>query len=238
MTTTISATNQVVLPGQAAAPAGPVDMVAMFVMHHAFRRDLAAFGRAVAATPVADRATWTALAARWARFFDILHKHHSGEDAGLWPLLLERADAAGDAAGRATLEAMEAEHSHIDPLLESCGAGFDRLAARADADARDALEVRLAGLVGLLDQHLAHEESDALTLVQRYLSDAEWRHLEETHFKPKFAPKDLPFLVSWATDGVPADVRKRMMPAPLVWLLRGPLGGGYRRAERAAFRHA
>ena len=36
-------TVQLRLPGQTAAHEGPVDMHMMYVMHHAFRRDLAAF---------------------------------------------------------------------------------------------------------------------------------------------------------------------------------------------------
>ena len=48
--------DQIHLPGQAAAPAGPVDMTAMFVMHWAFRRDLDRFAAAVIRTPVEDRA--------------------------------------------------------------------------------------------------------------------------------------------------------------------------------------
>ena len=89
---------QVLLPGQAAAPEGPVDMIMMYVMHHAFRRDLAAFAAAVPATPVEDaRDLAGAGRSGGPRFAEVLHKHHSGEDAGLWPLLLERVDAAGDA---------------------------------------------------------------------------------------------------------------------------------------------
>ena len=129
-------------PGQAAAPEGPVDMSMMYLMHHAFRRDLAAFAAASRCTPVDDRATWQALAERWAALREALHHHHNGEDTGLWPLLLERATTDE----RATLEAMEAEHAEIDPLLEACAAGFARLAdarrrgrpggARRAADAR------------------------------------------------------------------------------------------------------
>src|SRR5215213_10029079 len=103
MSTTHTYPHQLMLPGQAAAPVGPVDMKMMYVMHHGFRRDLNRFTEAVAETPLAEKDTWVALAARWERFFDVLHLHHSGEDAGVWPFLLERADADE----RATLEAME-----------------------------------------------------------------------------------------------------------------------------------
>jgi hypothetical protein len=64
----------------------------------------------------------------------------------------------GDHEGVATLEAMEAEHAEVDPLLESCAVGFGRLAAEADRDARDALEVRVVALRDRLGHHLAHEE--------------------------------------------------------------------------------
>ena len=95
---------QLRLPGQSAAHEGPVDMYMMYVMHHAFRRDLTAFAAAADATPSADRETWQALARRWEVFSTALHHHHSGEDAGLWPRLLEVADDEG----RATLEAIVA----------------------------------------------------------------------------------------------------------------------------------
>ena len=41
--------RQLTLPGQAATADGPLDMTMMYVMHHAFRRDLRALARAAAA---------------------------------------------------------------------------------------------------------------------------------------------------------------------------------------------
>ena len=49
------------LPGQAAAPDGPLDMTMMYVMHHAFRRDLRALARAARVTPLGDRVAWREL---------------------------------------------------------------------------------------------------------------------------------------------------------------------------------
>ncbi len=87
--------EQIRLPGQAAAHPGPVDMTMMYLMHHAFRRDLAGFAAAAGTTPVADRESWQALAERWELFSFALHHHHTGEDDGLWPALLDRADEPG-----------------------------------------------------------------------------------------------------------------------------------------------
>ena len=97
--------TQIHLPGQTAAPEGPVDMFMMYVMHHAFRRDLAKLTEAAQHTPAGDRVAWRLLQQRWGVFAEALHGHHSGEDAGLWPLLLDR----GSEEDCETLEAMEAD---------------------------------------------------------------------------------------------------------------------------------
>src|SRR5262245_53608544 len=123
--------DQLVLPGQAAAPAGPIDVSGMYLMHRAFRRDLANFEAAAAATPIDDHECWIRLHDRWALFAGSLHKHHSGEDAGLWPVLLERAD---DDVSKGVLAAMSAEHEHIVPLLEACETAFATLARTDDAN--------------------------------------------------------------------------------------------------------
>ncbi|WP_324273670.1 hemerythrin domain-containing protein [Blastococcus brunescens] len=128
--TRTSTQGQLTLPGQAAAPDGPVDLTPMFLMHHAFRRDLTAFAGAVRGTPVADRETWRALDLRWRRFAEVLHHHHSGEDHYIWPELIRAVDRGGSPEDRATLEAMEAEHADIDPMLEACARGFATLAQR------------------------------------------------------------------------------------------------------------
>lgn len=224
MTTTPTAVPQVFLPGQVAAPEGPVDMLMMYVMHHGFRRDLAAFAARVPTVPVGDAATWRALAWRWSGFAHVLHNHHSGEDAGLWPLLLERVDAAGDAGGRATLEAMAAEHADIDPLLEACARGFARMAEGGTADDRAALAVRTAAARDSLGRHLAHEETEAIVLLQQHLTQADWEDVERRSFQKRLSPGEVAFVVPWVCLGLPADVRARGFAAAgagfrLAWLL-------------------
>ncbi len=239
MTTSSTATAQVTFPGQAAAPDGPCDLLPMFLMHHAFRRDLRMFTAAAAATPLEDRATWRALEARWRGFARILHHHHSGEDRVLWPRLLARVDAAGDPAGRATLEAMEAEHGEIDPLLAACAEGLARLAAAPDADSRAALVVRLAATRERLGAHLGHEERDALALVQRHLSQQEWHALDK-EFAKDYKPSDILLALPWALHEVPAGLWQPVrgfIGAPMVVIWRLTLKGPFERRERRAFRY-
>ena len=225
--------EQLRFPGQTAAHPGPVDMTMMYVMHHAFRRDLAAFAAAATATPAQARSTWRALAARWDVFAAALHHHHTGEDAGLWPFLLERTDESG----RATLEAMEAEHAEIDPILQACAAGFARLTTHDDDDARAGLAIRLTAAKCSLGRHLEHEETGAIAIMQQVMTNEEWQHLEEVHFRSGLRPAELMALVPWALHQVPAPLRRSVFarsgrPHHLMWLLTRRR---FEQRERVAF---
>lgn len=227
--------TQLRLPGQAAAPDGPVDLGVMFLMHYAFRRDLDAFATAVRTTPVASRATWRLLATRWEVFSEMLHHHHSGEDAGLWPVLLERSGPED----RATLEAMEEEHSQIDPLLAACAEGFRRLADAADQDARAALVVRVEATRDALGRHLAHEEGAALAIVQRVMTPEDWRYMDENHFKKGMSIGFVRRMVPWAAYRVPTEALDRVLDEAglpfkvVLWLTRR----GFGRLEERTFAH-
>jgi iron-sulfur cluster repair protein YtfE (RIC family) len=225
--------EQLTFPGQAAAHPGPVDMFMMYVMHHAFRRDLAAFVAAAVATPVQARSTWRALAARWDLFAEVLHHHHSGEDAGLWPVLMERADDDG----QRVLLAMEAEHAEIDPILQACAAGFERLAHHEDEDARAALAVRLCAAKASLGRHLEHEETEAIAILQQVLTHEEWHAIEQEHFAKDLAFSQVLALVPWATHGVPGPLRRSVFAKTgranqVIWQLTRR---GFERREREAF---
>ena len=212
MTTTQTTANveQWRLPRQAAAPEGPVDVKMMYVMHHAFRRDLEAFATAAGTTPASDRRAWQAMAERWEIFSAALHHHHSGEDAGLWPALMDRADEEG----RATLEAMEAEHSEIDPILEACAAGLQRLAEHPDDDARAALAVRLVAARERLAEHLKHEETEAIALIQALLTPEEWEAITKEHFDADVSFREILRLVPWVAHGLPDAVLRELFAKP------------------------
>jgi len=232
-------TSQLLLPGQAAAPDGPIDLGTMYVMHFGFRRDLAAFA-ASAGTPVADRARWQALRARWAKFAMILEHHHTVEDEALWPRLVRRAEDAGNVAATATLHAMEAEHGEIDPMLEECAADLDRLADAPDEDARAAFQVRIVAFRERLGRHLAHEESDAMPLVQRYLTQQDWTATEKVANK-RASVALIKYLMPWGRYRLPPEAAewvRRTTPAGtrlMVAVLEPMMRPSFLRLERTAF---
>jgi len=216
---TTGTTPQLFLPRQAAAPEGPVDVKMMYVMHHAFRRDLELFAEAAAVTPAEDRATWRALARRWAVFSEVLHHHHGGEDAGLWPWLT----AAADDSERATLEAMEAEHAVIDPLLTACAAGFARVTTATDPDVAAELAERLASGREALLAHMAHEETEAMALVQKYMTQQDWDHVVENNFDKKVEPRLMLAAVPWIGHELPRSAVDELLaeaglPMKVIWL--------------------
>ena len=227
--------RQLRLPGQAAAPDGPIDMQMMYLMHHAFRRDLDAFASAVRNTPATERCTWKALAARWELFAEVLHKHHSVEDDHIWPELVQ----LGTLEDIAVLEAMEAEHGEIDPLLESCAAGFRRLAQRPDEDARAALAVRVCAARESLRRHLAHEENEAIAILQRLLTAERWEEMK-AEVEKGGSLREAVRVVPWVGHGVPRENLERVLegiPTPfrVIWSLTHR---GFERREAKTFRYA
>ncbi len=197
--------DQVLFPRQHAAPPGPVDARMMYLMHFAFRRDLHVLTEAARATPPEDRTTWRALSRRWDLFATQLHHHHSGEDAGLWPLLLAHVPAED----HAVLDDMEAEHALIDPLLESVARGFAEVVD--DPSVAAGLVEDLAAARDQLGQHLRHEEGGAMPLVQAHLSNEQWEEMAHEHFEKGQSPRDLLVLVPWALHQLPDADRQAVL---------------------------
>jgi iron-sulfur cluster repair protein YtfE (RIC family) len=154
------------LPGTDAARhgTGDADLTIMIAAHDAFRRDLTRLARTASAANLSDPARRESVAAGWDLFKRQLHMHHTTEDQIIWPALRPR--LAHSAAALSVLDATEAEHGLIDPLLAAVDtefAGGDRLADVIDA------------LTSALTSHLAHEERDGLPLIGAALTAAEWR---------------------------------------------------------------
>jgi hypothetical protein len=163
------------LPGSSDAArhgTGDADLTVMLAAHDAFRRDLARLAQAAAFADLPDPSRRASVRAGWELFKRQLHLHHTAEDDIVWPALRERLPHSDHA--QSVLDAMEAEHQQIDPLLAAVDDAFARAeeGRRSDVgaigDAADALATSLTG-------HLTHEERDGLPLIGVALTSAEWR---------------------------------------------------------------
>lgn len=187
---------------------GSLDLTMMLAVHTALRRDAAHLARAAGRYRTDETGQRTALLAGWEMFKSQLHAHHTGEDADLWPRM--RARLAGRPDDLALLQAMEDEHAQIDPLIAAVdgaladhGEGHHQLGGTVDA-----LTTELAG-------HLGHEERDALPLISRSLTRADWQAFEASQRRKtglRGAAEFLPWLLDGSAAGQAQAVLHRMPP--------------------------
>jgi hypothetical protein len=203
----------------------PADIRSMGIVHSALRRDLERT-RLVLSTephPSPERRRGLADHVLWMMHF--LHVHHTGEDAGLWPLVRVRNPDAG-----ALLDRMEDDHRRIAPAIDDLEAAAR--AYRDDDGARARLLAALAGLTELLLPHLRREELEMMPVVSATLTDADYRAVEQEHFvKPK-SFVELGAEGHWIIDGLGPEEREVILgvvPAVPRFVLLHGFGRGYRR---------
>jgi hemerythrin-like domain-containing protein len=209
---------------------GDADLTIMLAAHDALRRDLVGLAHAADRAVRRGPAQQAAVQRGWEVFQRQLHIHHTAEDDLVWPALRERL-AASDAA-QSVLEAMEAEHEQIDPLLAAVNQAMDgadrggRPDGAALADTVDVLTMALHG-------HLAHEERDALPLIGTALTVGEWRAVGR-----RIGLRNLrraPEMFAWMLDGAAperAAAATDQLPPPARVLYRAVWQPRFARRER------
>jgi Hemerythrin HHE cation binding domain len=196
-----------------------LDMSMMLAMHDALRRELVQVGR-IAARRDDHPGRRLHAALGWELFKKSLTVHHQAEDDALWPPL--RARVAGQPDQVALVDALEAEHAAIGPLLAATDA------AAADPDRGDQ---RFGDVIdepaGRLTAHLAHEETGGLPLIDASLTPAGWQHFAQVHTERVRGDAGVPALAAGRRE--PADARRdpRQVPPPLLSAFRGRWGPSY-----------
>ncbi|MGD0928358.1 MAG: hemerythrin domain-containing protein [Streptosporangiaceae bacterium] len=199
---------------------GKVDFTLMYAVHDAFHRDLRYLTAAVEAGQTAD----PVVRAGWATFKNQLHVHHTAEDTSLWPPLRQKVTRPDQMA---VLDAMEAEHARIDPLLALVDTS---LAASGRAGMAD----NATALAGTLAAHMKHEEDQALPLVEEHLGPAGWAAFRKATGKIQGLRGGAEFF-PWMLDGASADTSKRVLstlPPPARLLYRTVWRPRYARTPR------
>lgn len=150
-----------------------LDMSMMFAVHEALRRELVHIRRAACRTDD-DPGKLLHSSLGWELFKKFLGVHHVSEDVAVWPVL--RARAAGQQDRLQLIDALEAEHAGIDPLIHEIDAaavdrdyGYQRFGDLVD------------GLITALTRHLDHEESEGLDLIDATMTAEEWLRFAAFH---------------------------------------------------------
>jgi hypothetical protein len=215
-------TGQHIPSGRHPRPAGKVDFTFMYAAHDAFSRDLRRLAAVAGSGRIADPAVRTG----WATFKKQLHIHHTAEDRWLWPALRDKVTRPDEVS---VLDAMEAEHLGIDPLLS-------RVDASLTATGLAGLTENAGALASALAAHMEHEEDHALPLVEQHLGPEGWAAFGKAAGKSG-GLRGAAELFPWILDGAPADTSTRllgMLPPPARLLYRALWRPGYARTPRWA----
>ncbi|MFJ2648462.1 hemerythrin domain-containing protein [Streptomyces sp. NPDC087420] len=146
------------------------DVRDMYLAHSMFRREIGLAPDLVRGVASGDAERARIVADHLDLVDTVLRHHHHGEDLHLWPRLLTR--GGPDAA--AVVRVMEDQHEAIE---RANGEVRDRSATwRVTVDPEDgaALTDALRRLLDLLVEHLAVEEDQALPLIEKHITAAEW----------------------------------------------------------------
>jgi hemerythrin-like domain-containing protein len=186
-----------------------LDMTMMFAVHDALRRELTQVAR-ITARPQDDPRHILRTAVGWEMFKSFLRVHHTSEDLTVWSVVEQvLAEQPGD--DQALLDAMEAEHAAIDPLISAVDA------ALADRNSGpQVLGDLVAALAAGLRAHLKHEEDEGLALIDATLTPQQWKAFSEDH-RARIggdARRYLPWLLDGASPPTTEAILGRM-PAPL-----------------------
>jgi hypothetical protein len=213
------------------APDGPADTRMMGIVHDALKRDLLRARQVLLASPAPRGRQRVALGKHVRWMLDVLHAHHSGEDAGLWPLVRQRNPAA---AG--LLDSMEAEHARISPAADVVAEAAREYTTTTVDSARAALVKALDGLLDVLVPHLDREVAEAMPVVAASITNREWDAVEQEYLiKPK-TTRQLARECHWLLEGIDAegyDVVVHKVPAALRFILLHGFGRAYRRQADA-----
>ena len=135
---------------------------------------------------------------------------------------------------------MEAEHELIDPILESIRSALVTQASRiGDELSRHDLADLIDQAATVLDDHLSHEEKDAIAILQKHVGGDEWADLERRKFRGGLKPRVLLSLLPWVTEGAPVGAVAPLMAeagAPFRVMLK--MGRSrFQKLQRAAFKY-
>ncbi|MBB5779064.1 hemerythrin domain-containing protein [Nonomuraea jabiensis] len=205
------------------------NMLGFRITHRAMRGDArrlaTLLGGIAAGEERADRARLDAVAAFATKLCAGIHHHHQAEDNVLWPVIVRSAGAEVD------LSDLSDDHAELDPLLAEITAAAARLGT--DRAAAGRMAKALTTLADLLDEHIEEEERLLFPVIAKYVSEADWKSVEDEVRKGGDIRFDLPRIGQYARPEELAELRR--LAGPVLALLLRLLNRGHRRRQALIF---
>lgn len=200
----------------------PADTTMMRIVHDALRRDLARTQTVLADPGAIGTNQRRAVGHHVGWMMRFLHAHHASEDQGLYPLVRTRTVDGND---RAVLDRMGRSHDEIARLIIEVTAAAEALAGAGTEAAAGRTLAAVDALSGALLPHLREEEDEAMPIVSRSITAAEWAAIEKQHNLDPKSRAELGFEGHWLIDGADATDRATVVglvpPVPRFLLLHG-----------------
>jgi Hemerythrin HHE cation binding domain len=165
----------------------------MYLAHAMFRRQFGLMPTLVRAARSADLERVRIVADHFEPLNTVLVNHHFSEDRLLWPRLLNRAvrESVSVIEIMEIMEIMEIQHAalqELDDELVACVGAWRQTGSSALAetlaDGLDTLDI-------MLSEHMLTKERQALPLVEKYITAAEWEEMglaEARDIEPRLMP--------------------------------------------------
>ena len=183
------------------------DIQEMYVVHRVFRREFRAAPALVRGVAEGDRRRARLVGEFVQLILGGLHLHHTGEDAVLWPRLLERAAPSAD-----LVETMQRQHDRVDGYLDQAEPLLTEWMATASPVRGEQLARLLEDFAAALFEHLDLEERAILPLCWEHITPAEWNSLGE-HGRGTVPPRQLPLLFGAVLEEATTEERRKMLAA-------------------------
>jgi len=145
----------------------------MYTVHAMFRREFALLPALIRSVPATDQERAEIVADHIRLVSLVLHHHHSGEDAVLWPRLLTRAPREIDPV----VHLVEDQHQAIEDLLTEVSALLGTWTTGAAGEDGQALSVASGKLAAALYEHMSTEERLVLPIAERHIFASEWQKM-------------------------------------------------------------
>lgn len=145
----------------------PADTSDMAPVHKVFRASLASAPHFVASAG-GDDSRRALIANYYANVVEFLRVHHDGEEALVFPVLIERAPDQ-----RAIVDKAAADHHAVVALMGDVRGQIDLWEAKGDDGAEGVVQA-LGALQSVLIPHLDEEEAEIVPLAAVHMNAAEW----------------------------------------------------------------
>lgn len=207
----------------------PPDLTNYLAVHRALRTGAHRLAGAAGDLSTADARRRKAFARYWKGYAGEVLAHHTTEDEVFFPALAERVPVAADLVVRT-----DADHLHLDELMDDVGEAIASLGAGRPADALVHLTRELAEH---MQEHLDFEDREVLPLFVRHFTGAEYHDLDQQAVKSIGIGPQAAFTVPFVLGAMtPEEADTALATAPLPLKVLNALSRGpHRRLVRRAF---